>query len=79
MNVVEYQCTAEEISSSAEFFSYKLTLYLITSSASLQFVCIHRYIAFVLNYVISMNCWQKEVVELCVARLLLAEILKSTP
>lgn len=78
-NVVEYRCTAEEISSSAEFFRIKLTLYLITSSASLQFVCVHRYIAFVLNCLISMNCWQKGAVELCVAQLLLAEISKSTP
>lgn len=49
-------------------FSYKLTMYLIASSASLQFACVHRYIAFVFNCFISMNCMRKGAVELCAAR-----------
>lgn len=49
-------------------FSFKLTMYLIASSASLQFVCLRGYIALVFNCFISMHCVCKGVVELCVGQ-----------
>lgn len=60
-------------------FSYKLTVYLIASSASLQFVCVHRYIAFVFNCFISMNCMHKGVVELCVVQCCLLKYWNTYP
>lgn len=60
-------------------FSYKLTVYLIASSASLQFVCVHRYIAFVFNCFISMNCMHKGVAELCVVQCFLLKYWNTYP